>query len=292
MSRMGNSITLDPAAESTVGGGNEFEIRELRALMDDIFEMHGLDFRNYSYSSLRRRVLNRVDQENAGTIAGLHQRAQGDAACMERLLTALTIHVTSMFRDPGFYLALRGKVLPVLRTYPYLRLWIAGCSTGEEIYSLAVLLHEEDLYSRCRIYATDLSETVLEKARAGVFPLSQMQEYTRNYQKAGGRRDFSEYYTADDGLALFRPFLRENVVFALHNLVSDASFNEFHAILCRNVLIYFDRSLQGRVHNLFHDSLVMFGYLGLGRSESVRFTSHEKHYDAVFPVERIFRKIG
>jgi chemotaxis protein methyltransferase CheR len=204
---------------------------------------------------------------------------------------ALTIHTTSMFRDPAFYLVLREQVVSVLRTYPFLRLWVAGCSTGEEVYSLAILLHETGLYPRCRIYATDMNEIVLNKARAGIFHLSVMQEYTRNYLKAGGDRAFTEYYTADSENVVFRSFLRENVVFAAHNLAGDASFNEFHGIFCRNVMIYFNRSLQDRVHKLFHDSLVTFGYLGLGRSESVRFSSWENSYEPVSAKERLYRKI-
>jgi chemotaxis protein methyltransferase CheR len=240
---------------------------------------------------LKRRVKRRVVEEGTGTIADLQKLAMADPACRERLLTALTIHVTAMFRDPAFYLAFRQQVLPILRTYPFLRLWIGGCSTGEEVYSLAILLHEEGLYQRSLIYATDVREAVLNKARAGIFPLSVMQEYTSNYQQAGGRHAFAEYYTADSESVIFRPYLRENVVFGTHNLAGDASLNEFHGIFCRNVMIYFNRSLQERVHRLFYESLVMFGYLGLGRSESVRFSGCEHLYEAVSAKERIYRKI-
>lgn len=271
--------------------GSDKESAELRLLLDAVFDRSGVDFRDYAQSTLRRRILRRVMEENTGSISGLQARALADPACMERLLTVLTIHVTAMFRDPGFYLALREKVLPVLRTYPFLRLWVAGCSTGEEVYSLAILLHEEGLYSRCRIYATDLRESLLDNARAGIFPLSAMREYTLNYQQSGGQRAFAEYYTADHEFVVFRPFLKENVVFAVHNLASDASFNEFNAILCRNVMIYFNRPLQERVHGLFRESLVTFGYLGLGRSESVRFSRCEHQYEPVSAKERIYRKI-
>jgi chemotaxis protein methyltransferase CheR len=199
---------------------------ELHHLLDAIFEQSGMDFRNYAYSSLKRRVWRRVIEEGTGTISGLQKLATVDPNCMERLLNSLTIHVSAMFRDPGFYLKLRERVLPVLRTYPFLRIWVAGCSTGEEVYSLAILLHEEGLYDRCRIYATDVRESVLRKAMAGIFSLSTMQEYTQNYQQAGGQRAFAEYYTADCESVVFRPFLRDNVIFAAHNLVGDASFNE------------------------------------------------------------------
>ncbi|MDB6066794.1 MAG: chemotaxis protein CheR [Pedosphaera sp.] len=267
------------------------EIADLRLLIDGIFERYGVDFRGYAHSSLKRRVMRRVVDEDAGSISGLRQVVLADPQCMERLLMALTVHTTSMFRDPGFYLVLRHQIVSILRTYPFLRLWVAGCSTGEEVYSLAILLHEAGLYQRCRIYATDMNDVVLAKAKAGVFPLSVMQEYTGNYQKAGGQRAFSEYYTADNEFVIFRPFLRENVVFAAHNLVGDASFNEFHGIFCRNVMIYFNRSLQDQVHQLFHDSLMRLGYLGLGRSESVRFSSCEHAYETVSAKERLYRKI-
>jgi chemotaxis protein methyltransferase CheR len=168
---------------------------------------------------------------------------------------------------------------------------VAGCSTGEEVYSLAILLHEAGLYPRCRIYATDLREAVLDKARAGIFPLAMMRDYTRNYQQAGGQNAFAEYYTSDHELVVFRSFLKENIIFATHNLVSDASFNEFHIVMCRNVMIYFNRPLQERVRRLFHESLVTFGFLGLGRSESIRFSDSEPQYEVISAKERIYRKI-
>ncbi len=293
MSHRKNSESQTPVGQKSVSWrlDAERESAELRELTEAIFERCGLDFRDYACSSLKRRVLRQVAAEKAGTISALGKLALADPACLERLLMSLTVHVTGMFRDPGFYQALRTQVVPRLRTYPYLRLWVAGCSTGEEVYSLAILLHEEGLQPRCRIYATDLNQAVLDKARAGVFPLSAMQEHTRNYQKAGGQGAFADYYTADDALVIFRPFLRENVVFARHNLAGDASFNEFHAIFCRNVMIYFNRSLQARVHILFHDSLVTFGYLGLGRSESLRFSPCESCYEVVSAKERLYRKV-
>ena len=194
---------------------------------------------------------------------------------MERLLLDLSINVTSMFRDPTFYAAFREKVVPLLRTYPFTRIWVAGCSTGEEVYSLAIMLTEEGLYDRSRIYATDINEAVLARAREGVFPLDRMQEYTDNYIRAGGKRSFSEYYLAKYEGALFERTLTENVVWAPHNLVQDRLFNTFNVILCRNVMIYFDRPLQNRVHQLFHDSLERFGILALGHKESIRFTGFE-----------------
>ncbi len=196
-----------------------------------------------------------------------------------------------MFRDPAFFRIFRETVVPVLRTYPFIRLWVAGCSTGEEVYALSILLHEEGLAERSRIYATDLSDTVLDRARAGVFPLAATQEYSSNYQAAGGKVPFSDYFTADTESVIFRRHLRDNVVFGTHNLVSDSSFNEFQVILCSTVMIYFRRELQERVHKLFYDSLVTYGYLGLGRSEAVRFTAQAQADEALSGRERLFRKI-
>jgi chemotaxis protein methyltransferase CheR len=271
---------------------NDPEAPDIRLLLETLYNEAGVDFRSYAYSSLKRRILVRVQRENVGSISDLQKLVQRNPDVMERLVAGLTIHVTAMFRDPAFYRLMRHEVVPVLRTYPFLRFWVAGCSTGEEVYSLAILLQEEGLYQRSRIYATDLNETVLGKARRGIFPLAAMQEYTRNYQKAEGLRSFASYYTADNDFAIFRPELRENMIFAAHNLVGDASFNEFHGIFCRNVLIYFNRTLQERVHRLFYDSLLTFGYLGLGRSETIRFTPHASSYAEINAQEKLYRKIA
>ena len=222
---------------------------------------------------------------------GLHARLRDEPVVLNQLTRVLTVHTTSLFRDPLFFTALREKVLPVLHTYPFLRFWIAGCSTGEEVYSLAILLQEEGLYERCRIYATDLSDQALETAKNGVYPLAAMQDYSRNYQQAGGKNSLSDYYTADAESVVFRRNLRTNVVFGTHNLASDASFNEFHVILCRNVMIYFNHELQARAHQLFYDSLISFGFLGLGKSESMRFTPFDHAYEAVDRRVRLFRKV-
>src|SRR6185369_13829759 len=201
------------------------------------------------------------------------------------------INVTAMFRDPGFYREFRTLVVPLLRTYPFIRVWHAGCSTGEEVYSVAILLEEEGLLDRSRIYATDINDAVLHQARAGIFPLNRMQEYTENYIKAGGKSSFSEYYTAKYDGALFSPSLTKNVVFSQHNLVTDRSFSEFNVIFCRNVLIYFDRNLQNRVHALFYESLIMFGVLALGSKESLRFSQYEPCYEKLHPREKLYRKV-
>ena len=270
---------------------DDLEEIELSLLLEGVFRQYGFDFREYAPASLRRRVWRRVHAEGLSTISALQDRLLHDPACMERLLLDLSINVTAMFRDPGFYSAFRQKVVPMLRTYPFTRIWIAGCSTGEEVYSLAILLREDGLYDRTRIYATDINEAVLDRARAGVFPLDKMREYTQNYINAGGSRAFSEYYLAKYDAAQFQRALIDNVVFAQHNLVSDRSFNEFNVIICRNVMIYFDRALQERVHTLFYESLVTFGVLGLGHRESIRQSPYEDRYEELEPAEKLYRKI-
>lgn len=269
----------------------ELETLEIQLLTEGIYRHYGFDFRDYSVPSLRRRIWKRVYAEGLTTISGLQERVLHDGQCMERLLLDLSINTTAMFRDPTFYLAFRHKVVPMLRTYPFVRIWHAGCSTGEEVYSMAILLQEEGLYDRCRIYATDINEPVLQRAKEGIFPLASMQENTSNYIAGGGKGTFSEYYTARYDFAIFRPALRENVVFAQHNLVTDASFNHFNVIICRNVFIYFNNSLQDRVHQLFLQSLEMFGILGLGKKETIRYTSVAENYDEIDAEERIYRRV-
>lgn len=276
---------------SSPGGRLETETLELQLLLEGVYRQYGFDFREYAPASLKRRVWRRVLAERAGTISGLLERVLHDPDVMERLLLDLSINVTSMFRDPTFYAAFREKVVPFLRTYPFTRIWVAGCSTGEEVYSLAILLHEEGIHERARIYATDINEAVLERAREGVFPLDKMQEYTENYIRAGGKQSFSEYYLAKYEGALFDRTLTDNVVWAPHNLVQDRSFNTFNVILCRNVMIYFDRALQTRVHQLFHDSLERFGILALGHKESIRFTGIEGAYEELDSQEKLYRKV-
>jgi chemotaxis protein methyltransferase CheR len=265
---------------------------EVALLLEAIYRRYGFDFREYAPASLRRRLWRRAYAEGLETLSALQARVLHDPACMERLLLDLSINVTTMFRDPTFYLSFREQVVPLLRTYPFVRVWIAGCSSGEEVYSLAIVLDEEELLERTRIYATDINEAVLDQARLGVFPLDKMQDYTQNYVRAGGKRAFSEYYLASYDGAVFDKRLVESVVFAQHNLVSDGAFNEFHAIVCRNVLIYFDRTLQERVLALFDESLVNFGVLALGQKETLRFSSFATRYEELDPVQKIWRKAG
>jgi chemotaxis protein methyltransferase CheR len=272
--------------------GGELERIEIEVLLEAIERHYGFDFRGYALGSLRRRLWRSVTEEGLKSISGLQERVLHDPLAMERLLTRLSVNVTTMFRDPSFYVAFREHVIPLLRTYPFIRAWNAGCSTGEETYSLAILLEEEGLYDRARIYATDFNTDVLAHARAGELPLDRMQEYTQNYLHAGGRREFSEYYTVEAGVATLDERLREHVVFAQHNLASDRSFNEFNVVLCRNVLIYFGRDLQRRVHRLFYDSLARFGVLGLGQKETLRFTDLEDRYEELDPVEKLYRRVA
>jgi chemotaxis protein methyltransferase CheR len=275
-----------------ITAGAELERLEIDLLLEGIYRHYGLDFRGYALGSLKRRLARRMREEGVATLSGLQDQVLHDPAAMERLLVALSISVTSMFRDPTFYRAFREKVVPLLRTYPFIRLWNAGCATGEETLSLAIVLEEEGLLDRTRIYATDFNAGVVDKARSGEFPLSRMKGYTENYLKAGGSKEFSRYYSAEGTVATFASSLRDNVVFAQHNLVSDGSFNEFHGILCRNVLIYFGSPLQQRVHELFHDSLVNFGVLGLGHKETIRFTPLEHCYEPIDSREKLYRRVS
>lgn len=270
---------------------NQLEDIEIALLLEGLYRVYGFDFRDYSPASIKRRILERMRAEKINTVSAYQDCVLHDDACMERLLVGLSVHVTSMFRDPSFYLTFRQKVVPILRTYPTVRIWHAGCSTGEEVYSMAILLQEEGLYRKCVIYATDISREVLRKAREGIFPLASMQEYTGNYMRAGGKHEFSDYYTAHYDNVIFHPALKTNVVFSEHNLVTDGSFNEFHVILCRNVMIYFNKALQERVHNLVYESLSMFGVFGLGNKESLKFTPRQDFYEKLDSRDKLYRKV-
>jgi chemotaxis protein methyltransferase CheR len=285
--------TIDePEIVGPSGGAlSQLERTELELLFEAIYRHYGYDFRSYALASVRRRVRKRMEAEGLSTVSSLQDRVLHDPPVMARLLRDLSISVTAMFRDPTFFSAFRDKVVPLLRTYPFIRVWHAGCSSGEEVYSMAILLKEEGLYERSRIYATDINEHVLQQAKAGIFPLSAMQAYTANYLKAGGKRSFSEYYTAKYEAALFDASLVEHVLFAQHDLVTDRSFAEFNVIVCRNVLIYFDRQLKDRVLTLFSDSLVNFGVLALGKKESLRFTAAEARYQEIDLREKLYRKV-
>ena len=283
--------TAPSAAATPSKYSPELEQVEIELLLEGIFRQYGFDFRSYAYASIRRRLWKRIAAEGLTTVSGLQERVLHEPDMMERLLLDLSINVTAMFRDPAFYCVFRESVVPTLRTYPFIRLWHAGCATGEEVYSMAMLLTEEGLYERSRIYATDINEVVLQSAKSGIFPLDRMQEYTENYIAAGGKRAFSDYYVARYGGALFSPELTKNVVFSQHNLVTDRSFSEFNVILCRNVLIYFDKTLQAKVLGLFNDSMARFGILVLGSKESLRFSPYEEYYEQINGPEKIYRKV-
>ena len=270
----------------------DVEAVELDLLAEGIYEAYGFDFRRYSRPSFRRRVWRRVELEHLTSITGLLERLLHDPHAMHRLLADLSVNVSAMFRDPGFFRVFRAKVVPLLRTYPFLRVWNAGCATGEETMSVAILLKESGLYDRTRIYATDMNEVTLNQARARAYPIAKMREYTANYIEAGGTRSFSEYYVADGDRVVFHPSLADNVVFAQHNLATDRSFNEFHVIMCRNVMIYFNRELQEHVHKLLYDSLSHFGVLGLGSRESIAFSGHREAYDELDESARLYRKVA
>jgi chemotaxis protein methyltransferase CheR len=268
----------------------EIEEVELDVLLEAILRVYGYDFRNYARSSLRRRLWRRVTAEGRSSLSGLLESVLHDPAAMERLRVDLSVTVTSMFRDPPFFLSLRERVIPLLRTYPFVRIWVAGCATGEEVYSLAILLREEGIAEQVRMYATDVSDEVLDRAQEGLVPLDKMRTYSSNYLEGGGRESLSRYYAVEGRWARLDPSLRDGVVFARHNLATDGTFNEFHVILCRNVLIYFDRTLQRRVHELFDESLVPLGILGLGARESLATTTLEGRYEALDQQVRLYRK--
>jgi chemotaxis protein methyltransferase CheR len=284
-------LTSEAGAAEPTNKPEQIEDIEIELLLEGIFRVYGADFRNYAAASLKRRIHESMRTEGITTVSGYQERVLHERAAVERLLMRLSIHVTSMFRDPNFYLTFRQKVVPILRTYPRLRIWHAGCASGEEVYSMAILLQEEDLYERATLYATDISKDVLRKARDGIYPLASMQEFTANYQKAGGKRQFSDYYTAQYDNAIFHEGIKQNLVFLEHNLVTDGSLNEFHVILCRNVMIYFNKILQRRVHELIYESLTMFGIFGIGNKESLRFTSHENFYKELDADNRIYQKM-
>ncbi|HET6647836.1 MAG TPA: protein-glutamate O-methyltransferase CheR [Pyrinomonadaceae bacterium] len=270
---------------------SDLEDIEISLLLEGLYRAYGFDFRDYSRASIKRRILEMMRIEKLGTVSAFQDRVLHDTISLDRFLLGLSVHATSMFRDPSFYLTFRQKVVPLLRTYPTVQIWIAGCSTGEEVYSLAILLQEENLYNRCRIYATDISHAVLRRARDGIFPLSAMREYTNNYHQAGGAHEFSDYYTAQYDSVIFSSALKNNVVFSEHNLATDGSFNEFQVILCRNVMIYFNKDLQARVHNLLYDSLSMFGVFGLGNKESLKFTPRAAFYEHLNEKDKLYRKV-
>lgn len=263
---------------------------ELELLLNAIFKKYGYDFRDYNKAHVKRRILQRKQSLGLRSLSDLQHKTLHEKGFIDVLLRDLSINVTEMYRDPSFYASMRNEVLPILKTYPYIKIWHAGCATGEEVYSFAILLKEEGLYHRTQIYATDFNPVVLETARKGIYPISKIKEFTANYQQAGGSHSFSEYYLAKYDSAILNQNLRENIVFAEHNLVTDSVFAEVHLIICRNVLIYFNKALQNRVLQIFSDSLIKGGYLGLGSKENIMFTDAFPVFDTVDSKNKIYKK--
>ena len=265
---------------------------ELNPILEGILDKYGYDFRDYARPALDKRVQAFMKQEEIPDLGSFGDRILTGQETMQRFLLTMSSTVTAMFREPELYEGLRRDIIPVLRTYPFIRIWHAGCSTGQEVYSMAILLHEEGLYDRCRIYATDMDESSLRKARDGIFSLNAMRKYTANYAQAGGKGSFSDYYTAKYNCAIINSSLRKNIVFGQHNLVSDGSFNEFQAIFCRNVLSFFNPRLQERAMGLLHGSLGMFGYLGMGPKETVALGGYQGCFQEMDGKSRLYRKIA
>jgi chemotaxis protein methyltransferase CheR len=269
---------------------SKVEAIEIQLLLEALYQRYHYDFRNYAQASLKRRLKQAKEKLGYSTYSALQEGLLHDPALLSRLLQYLTIQVSEMFRDPSYFRSLREKVLPHLRTYPSLKVWVAGCSEGEELYSLVILFREEGLEERTLFYATDISQAALEKANAGIYGLDRIQLFTENHRKSGGKSSLSDYYTAAYGRAFFDRSLRQRVVFSDHSLVTDAVFAEMHLISCRNVMIYFDRTLQDRAVALFRDSLARKGFLGLGAKESLRFSNHSGAFVDFVKEEKIYQR--
>jgi chemotaxis protein methyltransferase CheR len=265
--------------------------KEYRKLLELIRFIYGYDFTDYAESSVKRRIVHFMENQKINALDDLGKILVKDEIVFERFVQDLSITVTEMFRDPSFYQSIREKLVKRLRTYPVIKIWIAGCATGEEVYSIAIILKENDLLERSIIYATDINQRSLQIAKEGVYSLEQLKKYTQNYFDAGGTEPFSNYYTAKYNAALFDKSLKQNVVFSAHNLATDKSFNEFQMIICRNVLMYFNSNLQNKVFTLFHESLCQFGFLGLGDKESLLFMDGKGIFEEVDKKEKIYMKI-
>ncbi len=263
---------------------------EIRLLIEAIYQKYGYDFRNYSQAHIKRRILNRFNLSGMKHITDMIREALNNHKFVDQILMDLSITVTEMYRDPGFYRALREEVIPILKTYPFIKIWHAGCASGEEVYSMAIMLKEEGLYQKTQIYATDFNPVIIRQAREGIYPISRMKEFTANYQKSGGKGAFSDYYTANYDSVKLLETLKKNIVFATHNLVTDSVFAEVNLVICRNVLIYFDRILQDKVIGLFVDSLPGGGILCLGSKENLQYSMHYHLFKPLMPTDRIYIK--
>ena len=262
----------------------------MAAIVGAIYQKYGFDFRQYSEAHIKRRIMNRMAMSELEDISQMPSKILNDKEFASKLLQDLSITVTEMFRDPGFYRSLRENVIPILKTYPFIKIWHAGCSTGEEAYSTAIIMQEEGLYDRTAIYATDFNQRALNSAKEGIFSNKLMKEYTANYQLSGGKESFSDYYTSNYDHVIMNQSLKKNIVWANHNLVTDSVFAEVHLILCRNVLIYFERELQNKTQKLFYGSLINGGILCLGAKEGLRFTDLYEKYIELDKKQRIFKK--
>ncbi|QEC58470.1 protein-glutamate O-methyltransferase CheR [Flavisolibacter ginsenosidimutans] len=264
---------------------------DLDVLLNMLFEKYGYDFTNYAKASLKRRVNRLMVIDRLPSFAELLYKIKGEPDYLPHVVEQITVNVTEMFRDPLTFKTIREKVLPILATHPFIRVWHAGCASGEEVYSMAILLEEAGLLHKSLLYATDLNPSVIENIQKGIFPLSQMKQFSENYILSGGKKQFSDYYTAKYDWAKFDDKLKTKMIAATHNLVSDRSFNEFQIIFCRNVLIYFDKVLQDKVLNLFDESLEKLGFLVLGAKENIRFSKMAKNYLPIGRNEKIWRKM-
>ncbi|QWW71156.1 protein-glutamate O-methyltransferase CheR [Rhizobium sp. WYJ-E13] len=273
-----------------IGTPEKVDDIEIRLLLEALFLKYHYDFRNYAMASVKRRLKQAREQLGFATFSALQESLLHEPAMLPKLLRYLTVQVSEMFRDPSYFRAIREKVVPHLKTYPTLKVWVAGCSGGEELYSLVILFREEGLEERTIFYATDINQEALQAAEAGIYPLDRLQLFTENHRKAGGKTSLSEYYQAAYGGASFDKGLRRNVVFSDHSLVTDAVFGEMQLISCRNVMIYFDRGLQDRALGLFKDSLARKGFLGLGAKESLRFSKHAGEFADFVREEKIYQR--
>jgi chemotaxis protein methyltransferase CheR len=280
---------MDAEVSGATTGAREFDI-EFKLLIDAIYHMYHYDFRGYAMASLRRRLRVAMSRFGCQTLSQLQDKVVHDASVFPALLDFLTVQVSEMFRDPAYFLMLRERVVPMLRTYPSLKVWVAGCSSGEEAYSLAILLQEEGLLSKTIIYATDINSGTLQKAAAGVYGVERIAGFTANHHRSGARSSLSDYYSAAYGRAVFNKSLKDHIVFSDHSLATDSVFAEVQLVSCRNVLIYFNRALQDRAIGLFRDSLCRQGFLGIGAKESLRFSGHAEAFLDFAPAERIFQK--
>lgn len=271
---------------------SDLEDIEMELLLEAIYQRYGHDFRDYARASIRRRIAHALKKLYCNTISEMMARILHDESFFESMLADFSINVTEMFRDPPAYRALREKVIPVLRTYPFIKIWHAGCSTGEEVYSLAILLEEEGLYDRCTIFATDFNDNVLQKAKEGIYPLSNVKQFTANYQRSGGDESFSNYYHAEYDNMIMNKKLKRNITWANHNLATDGVFSEVHLVFCRNVLIYFNRTLQNRVLKIITESLVRGGFLCLGNKESLLCTDEIEFYKNIDNEGKVYQKMG